>query len=106
MVEDKERLAKIETSIESIEKLLNKLEGKIDAFNDSMEKKFVLRSEVDATVKHLHERISDAEKELENVKKELHMVNEKNGKLPAWAAALLSFLVTLVGALLAGHVMH
>jgi archaellum component FlaC len=105
-MEDKERLAKIETSIESIEKLLGKLEGKIDAFNDNMDKKFVPRTEVESTVKHLHERICDAEEELEKVKKELHVLYEKQGRLPAWAAAVLSFLVTLVGALLAGHVMH
>lgn len=105
-MEDKERLAKIETSIEGIEKLLGKLEAKIDNMNDNMDKKFVPRIEIENTFKRIHERIDDCEELIHEVSHDLKELQAKTGKLPPWAAALLSFLVTLIGALLAGHVVH
>jgi chromosome segregation ATPase len=94
---ENERLAKVETTIESIEKALNRLESKLDILNENMDRKFVPRPEVESSIKRLHDRIDELNEDMHTVQTELTAIREKQGRVPAWAAALITFLISAIG---------
>lgn len=76
-MEENERLARIETSYEGIKDLLLRLDKKVDNLSAKIETAYVPRSEYNQLAKEVEE--------LRKVK----------GALPAWAASMLSVLVTV-----------
>jgi chromosome segregation ATPase len=92
-----ERITRVETSIENIQSSLSRLESKLDVLNENLEKRFVPRSEIESSHKRLHERIDDCEVEIKELQIDIKELREKQGKLPSWAASLITALIAAVG---------
>ena len=95
-----ERIAKVETTVKIIEKAIERLESKLDLLLDNIEKRFLPRSEHAETIKHLETKFTQHEKDLKDLQErfdaEVTTLNSRIGKIPASAAALITFLTMLV----------
>lgn len=91
---ENERIAKLETTMESVKEAVGRLEQKFDHFMSKIEQKFLPRTEYEATIERLENRLNDQELEIDQLRK-------SSGKLPAWAASLISLLFTAVISLIA-----
>lgn len=91
---ENERIAKLETTVDSIKEAVGRLEQKFDHFMSKMEAKFLPRAEYESMVERLEDRLNSQEEEISQLRKNV-------GKLPAWAGSIISMLFTAVIALIA-----
>jgi peptidoglycan hydrolase CwlO-like protein len=83
--ENNERIAVVEKAVENIEKGMSRMESKLDSLLENIEKKYVPRTEMEATVKRLEERLVEQNDEIREMK-------DRNGKVVGW---LFTAIVTL-----------
>lgn len=103
MVEN-ERIAKLETSVDAIKEAVGRLERKFDEMFARFEERYLQRNEYVVDKESIEKRLKDQESEISVLRKE---VAEKTGKVPAWAASIItllfSSLVTIVSFMLTGR---
>jgi septal ring factor EnvC (AmiA/AmiB activator) len=90
MEQENERIAVVEKAVENIEKGMSRMESKLDSLLENIEKKYVPRTEMEATVKRLEEKIDDQDVEMKAMK-------ERNGKV---VGGLVTAIVTLGAAVI------
>lgn len=94
--DNKERLARVEQFMSYMATTMERIERKLDSHMAHVEEKFLPRKEHDETIHRIEDRIKDIELDLRELE-------QKTGKTPAWAAALITFLITLVGVVLTAY---
>jgi peptidoglycan hydrolase CwlO-like protein len=90
--ENNERIAVVEKAVENIEKGMGRMESKLDTLLDNIDKKYVPRTELEATVKRLEEKIANQDEEMTAMK-------DRNGKI---VGGLVTAIITLGAAVLPG----
>lgn len=79
--ENNERIAVVEKAVENIEKGMSRMESKLDSLLENIEKKYVPRTEMEATIKRLEDKIDSQDEKM-----------SRNGKI---VGGLITAIVTL-----------
>lgn len=83
MPENNERLAILEKAYEGIEKGMSRMEQKLDSLLEHIEKKFVPRSEMEATNRRLEDKI-------EALESHVKAIRERDWKLVGWTITTIA----------------
>lgn len=82
---ENERVTKLETTMEFVKETVGRLERKFDSVLENIEERYIPRNEYIVDKEGFEKRLKEQEVELSQLR-------EKTGKLPAWAASLISLL--------------
>lgn len=90
MPETNERLAIVEKAVEGIERGMSRMEQKLDSLLEHIEKKFVPRSEMEATHRRLEDKIDALESQVKATR-------ERDWRLIGWT---ITAVATIGGSVL------